>query len=151
MKFLQKIFLSGGIYRNHDNAISGASFDTPTPNDMYNQLRFFYSDLIENRERMNPIELSAWTHAEFVRIHPFADGNGRTSRLIMNYQLMECGLLPISIQAKDKQDYYNRLDIYGATRKLEPFAELIYELENKRLDEVIAIIEQVQGTDSSMI
>lgn len=41
---------------------------------------------------MNGIELAAWTHAEFVKIHPFVDGNGRTSRPIMNYQLMVHGL-----------------------------------------------------------
>ncbi|OLN33082.1 filamentation induced by cAMP protein Fic [Desulfosporosinus metallidurans] len=42
---------------------------------------------------MNVIELAAWTHAEFVKIHPFVDGNGRTSRLIMNDQLMVNGFL----------------------------------------------------------
>ena len=37
------------------------------------------------------------THAEFVRIHPFPDGNGRTSRLIMNYQLLANGFPAVSI------------------------------------------------------
>ena len=56
---------------------------------MYNQLRFFYDDLMKKEETMEAIALSAWTHAEFVKIHPFPDGNGRTARLIMNYQLIK--------------------------------------------------------------
>lgn len=59
---------------------------------MYQEIKFF-SDLNNNLNlnlnlNLNEIELVAWTHAEFVRIHHFTDGNGRTSRLIMNYQLM---------------------------------------------------------------
>ena len=101
-EIVTKNIFQGGIYRSTDIAISGASFTPPTPNDMYNQLKFFYNDLKENNRKMNPIELSAWTHAEFVRIHPFTDGNGRTARLIMNYQLMKKGLLPINIKVEDR-------------------------------------------------
>ena len=59
------------------------------------------------------IELAAWTHAEFVKIHPFEDGNGRTSRLIMNYQLMANGFLPISILKENRLDYFNALESYA--------------------------------------
>ena len=146
-EILTENIFNGGVYRNHDNSITSANFATPTPNDMFNQLRFFYADLEKNKETMNSIELSAWTHAEFVRIHPFPDGNGRISRLIMNYQLMKSGLLPISIQVEDRFDYYERLDKYGVSRDLKPFTELIYELEEKRLNEIINIINQVQEAE----
>ena len=91
---------------------------------------------------MNPIELAAWTHAEFVKIHPFLDGNGRTSRLIMNYQLMNNGYLPVSIKVEDRLEYYNVLDLYATTGNLKPFIELIENLEEKRLDEINKMIEQ---------
>ena len=55
---------------------------------MYAQIKNFYVELAE-KSNLNGIELAAWTHAEFVRIHPFLDGNGRTSRLLMNYQLLK--------------------------------------------------------------
>lgn len=40
------------------------------------QIKAFYEDLTAKEKVLDPIELAAWTHAEFVRIHPFADGNG---------------------------------------------------------------------------
>ncbi|WP_345788360.1 Fic family protein [Desulfosporosinus metallidurans] len=82
----------GGVYRNVDVYISGARHTPPSPNEAYKQVKNFYIDLPCKAE-MNVIELAAWTHAEFVKIHPFVDGNGRTSRLIMNDQLMVNGFL----------------------------------------------------------
>lgn len=58
---------------------------------------------------LNPIELAAWTHAEFVRIHPLVDGNGRCSRMLMNYQLMFAGLLLISIAKENRLEYFEAL------------------------------------------
>ena len=141
-EIVTKNIFQGGIYRSTDVSISGASFMPPTPNDMYNQLKFFYDDLKRNNEEMDPIELSAWTHAEFVRIHPFSDGNGRTARLIMNYQLMKNALLPINIKVEDRLEYYNVLDAYAVKKDLKPFINLISDLEEKRLDEINLIINQ---------
>ena len=89
---------------------------------------------------MNSIELAAWAHAEFVRIHPFIDGNGRTSRLIMNYQLMINGFLPISIAKESGLEYYNALEEYAVKGNLEPFAELVAKLE-EQLDTYIQLIK----------
>lgn len=135
-EILTENIMQGGIYRNTDVIITGASHTPPTPNEMYNQLRFFYEDLKKNMNIMNAIELAAWTHAEFVRIHPFLDGNGRTARLIMNYQLMSNNFLPVSIKVEERLEYYNALDKYATTKDLEPFVNLIAKLEEKRLNEI---------------
>ena len=87
-QILMEHIMAGGIYRDVSVYISGAQHTPPGPVEMYRQVKDFYLDLNWKRDSLNPIELAAWTHAEFVRIHPFRDGNGRTSRLIMNYQLM---------------------------------------------------------------
>lgn len=141
-QILTENIMQGGIYRNTDVRITGATHTPPTPNEMYNQLRFFYEDLEKNNAKMNPIELVAWTHAEFVRIHPFIDGNGRTSRLIMNYQLMKNGFLPINIKVEDRLEYYNALDLYATKGDLNPFLNFVFKLEENRLDEINKIIEQ---------
>ena len=88
---------------------------------------------------MNGIELAAWTHAEFVRIHPFEDGNGRTSRMIMNYQLMADGFLPVSIAKENRLEYFEALEAYAVEGKLEPFADMIAVLEEQRLNEYLKI------------
>ena len=60
------------------------------------------------------IWLAVWTHAEIIRIHPFEDGNGRSSRLMMSHLLIETGLRPIPIEAC-KQEYNDALNRYFAT------------------------------------
>ena len=131
----------GGIYRNEEVVISGASHIPPARNEMYAQIKNFFADLMYKKD-LNPIELAAWIHAEFVRIHPFQDGNGRTSRLIMNYQLMGCGFLPISIAKENRLDYYNALDKYAAEGILDDFTNMISELEEAQLDKYISIIPE---------
>lgn len=142
-EILMENIFQGGVYRNTDVYITGASHEPPSPNEMYSQLRFFYDNLIENGLHMNPIELASWTHAEFVRIHPFLDGNGRCARLILNYQLMINGFLPINIKVEDKVNYYESLDLYATKGDISSFMELVLELENKRLDKVNNTIKYI--------
>lgn len=130
----------GGIYRNVNVYISGAQHTPPTPDEMYRQIKNFYIDL-EIKKDISSIELAAWTHAEFVKIHPFVDGNGRTSRLLMNYQLMANGYLPISIPKEDRLKYFECLETYAVENNLNSFIELIADLEEKRLDFYINAIQ----------
>lgn len=146
-EILMDNIMPGGIYRNHDVSISGASHTPPSPNEMYIQIKYFYRELNEKRG-IDPIELAAWTHAEFVRIHPFPDGNGRCSRLIMNYQLMSAGLLPINIRTENRTRYYDALDKYACSGDLTPFAELVAEAEEERILHYLSIkFDQDEGTD----
>ncbi|MDD4187436.1 MAG: Fic family protein [Bacilli bacterium] len=93
---LMSDIIIGGIYRRVEVQISRASHTPPSPRDAFYQLQDFYQSLKDNN--YNDFEIAAYTHAEFVRIHPFEVGNGRTSRIIMNYQLIYNGYLPISIK-----------------------------------------------------
>ena len=133
--------LVGGVYRNVDVYISGAQHTPPSPSEMYHQVKDFYADLTWKGSQLNLIELAAWTHAEFVKIHPFPDGNGRTSRLIMNYQLMANGFAPVSIAKENRLDYFNTLEIYAIEGNITPFAEMIAELEERQLDCYLSMIE----------
>ena len=66
--------LTGGIYRTVEVRISGARHKPPVPSQMYQQIKKFYGDM-QYRAEGNAVELAAWTHAEFVKIHPFVDRN----------------------------------------------------------------------------
>ena len=140
---MENIFV-GGIYRNVDVYISGAQHTPPSPGEMYRQVKDFYADLTWKGKEMNPIELAAWTHAEFVRIHPFPDGNGRTSRLIMNYQLLANGFPAVSIAKENRLDYFNALEVYAVEGNLVPFAEMVADLTDQQLDLYLGMMEPSQ-------
>lgn len=131
----------GGVYRNVEVRITGAGHKPPVPSEMYRQIKNFFADLPYKTD-LNAIELAAWTHAEFVRIHPFTDGNGRTSRMIMNYQLLSNGFLPVSIAKENRLEYFEALETYAVDGNLTPFAEMIAELEQNRLKEYISIAKE---------
>ena len=133
--------ITGGIYRNVEVRITGAKHKPPMPNKMYQQIKNFYADM-PYKANGNDIELAAWTHAEFVKIHPFVDGNGRTSRMIMNYQLMASGFLPVSIAKENRLEYFEALEVYAVDGNLNPFAEMIAVLEEERLDEYLGIAQE---------
>ena len=135
----------GGIYRTVEVKITGAEHTPPHPEQAYNDLKNFYISLEEHN--YNDLEISAYTHAEFVKIHPFVDGNGRISRIIMNYQLLKQGFLPISIKKEDRFKYYETLDEYAVKGNLEPFTKIIYDLEEEQLDFYIKAIKDTIGKE----
>ena len=137
----------GGVYRNIQVYISGAQHTPPFASLMYRQIKDFYADLLWKGKELNPIELAAWTHAEFVKIHPFTDGNGRTSRLIMNYQLMAEGFPAISIAKQDRLEYFKALDVYAVEGSLQPFADLVAELADRQLERYIGLSGSQQDID----
>lgn len=59
----------------------------------------------EEKKILHPVALAALLHYRFVRIHPFDDGNGRISRLLMNYVLLRHHLPPVIIRSSGKKNY----------------------------------------------
>lgn len=135
---LMENILAGGIYRNVEVRISGSRHNPPPPVEMFHQIKNFYVDMPYMAER-NAMELAAWTHTEFVKIHPYVDGNGRTARMIMNYQLMANGFLPVSIAKEDRLEYFEALESYAIDGELQPFTDMAASLEEQRLDEYLSI------------
>ena len=147
-EILMEHIIQGGIYRSVDVYISGAKHTPPTPNDAYNQIKSFYDELSVKQGQLSAIEFATWTHADFVRIHPFVDGNGRTSRLIMNYQLMSAGYLPISIPKERKLEYFEALEDYDCDNIIDRFSDLVSELEEVQPDRYIKAIMPGTGVNT---
>jgi Fic family protein len=135
---LMENILIGGVYRSVPVRITGAAHKPPVPSEMFLQIKNFYAGLPLKAAELNTVELAAFTHAEFVKIHPFEDGNGRTARLIMNWQLMSGGFLPVSIAKEDRLSYFETLEAYAVNNDLSLFIELIAKLEEERLTEYIS-------------
>ena len=81
----------------------------------------------EDWKKYHPIIRAALLHGELVKIHPFVDGNGRTSRLVMNLSLMNSGFLPVIVQKEKRLEYYNALDKAHTTGDYTDFIKLVNE------------------------
>ncbi|MEA2028376.1 MAG: Fic family protein, partial [Campylobacterota bacterium] len=116
---------NAGSYRKSNVIISGATHRPPPFLDLPYEMERFVSWYQQNYQNMHPVELASRVHIDFVGIHPFIDGNGRTSRLLMNLELLKVGYPPAVITLADRLEYYNALDTAHTTHNYEPFLELM--------------------------
>ncbi len=70
----------------------------------------FFKWYHKNKNTLHPIELAAHIHLQLVTIHPFADGNGRFNRLMMNFSLHKNDYPMLNIPYEKKSGYYNALE-----------------------------------------
>jgi Fic family protein len=93
----------------------------------------------ENKDQLHPVVLSAELHERLVTIHPFIDGNGRSSRLLMNLILLQHGYT-IAILKGDVQSrlqYYECLEIAQTKNNKQPFIQLITENVKDTMSRII--------------
>ena len=99
-----------GKVRRHQVEISGSKFTPPSPVEVDPLLGDFFKWYSRNKGKVHPIELAALTHLKFVTIHPFTDGNGRISRLLMNFVLNKHRYPLLNISYKNRSSYYTALE-----------------------------------------
>ena len=99
-----------GKIRNHGVAISGSKFIPPLAIELDFLLKEFFDWYNKNKSKLHPVALSALVHLKFVTIHPFSDGNGRISRLMMNFILNKNGFPMLDIPYKNRNSYYTALE-----------------------------------------
>jgi len=130
---------NAGRYRWENVVIAGAEHVPPdflkAPEAMEDLLRWYHAAGDEH-----PIERAARLHVDFIGIHPFVDGNGRTSRLLMNFELMRSGFLPVIIPVEQRLSYYEALDRAHTRSEYEPFIDLVAELEQSTLERYLRLI-----------
>lgn len=119
---------NAGRYRMENVVISGAKHIPPKHYEINNLMQELIEEYHNNWVAYHPVVRAALLHGEFVKIHPFIDGNGRTSRLLLNFELMKNGYTPIIIKNEDRAKYYEALDIAHTTMNYEPFIKLVSEL-----------------------
>ena len=104
-----KLDIAGKI-RSHQVAIAGSKFMPPFPAELYPLLREFFMWYEKHKSKMQPVELAALVHLKLVTIHPFADGNGRISRLMMNVVLYLKGYPMLNVPYEGRNSYYHALE-----------------------------------------
>ncbi|MNI43160.1 Adenosine monophosphate-protein transferase SoFic [compost metagenome] len=114
-----------GVYRNQQVFISGATHTPPEPFNIQEQMDQLMHWYEHDAQSLHPIERGAMLHVIFVGIHPFIDGNGRTSRLLLNLELMKSGYPPVIIKVENRLAYYNALDKALTSEDDRDFIELV--------------------------
>ena len=123
-----------GSYREYNVLISGAKHTPTTALEVPFEMKKFISWYKNDTKDMHPIEIAARVHVDFVGIHPFVDGNGRTSRLLMNLELMKSGFPPVIFIVEDRLAYYKALDTAHTTKNYEAFLKLTYKIVEKSFE-----------------
>lgn len=99
------------------------------------------------KESWHPAVIAFYFHLEYVKIHPFYDGNGRTARLLMNLLLISFGFPPVILNLENKERYYSLLtDIQGYGGNPDLFYEFMGELliQSQEL-----VLDAIAGKDIS--
>jgi len=99
-----------GKIRNHDVGIAQSKFKPPMHIELDTLLKEFFDWYGKEKKSIHPVELAARTHLKFVTIHPFSDGNGRISRLMMNFVLKDNNFPMLDIRYIKRTSYYNALE-----------------------------------------
>lgn len=118
---------NAGRYRSINVRISGSQHEPPHFLQVANEMQELFAWYEQEKDRLHPVELAALFHFKFVYIHPFADGNGRTARLLMNLILMGHGYPPAIVKAEEQQrlNYYETLEMASMRNEVQPFINLI--------------------------
>ena len=130
---------NAGRYRKENVTIKGATHIPPD----YLKLPELMEKLILNYNTWNeyhPIIKAVLLHGELVKIHPFVDGNGRTSRLLMNLDLMNSGYNPVIIKKESRLKYYEALDKAHTTGNYTDFVKLVTKLEVEMLKKYLELL-----------
>ncbi len=132
---------NAGFYRRERVMISGSPYVPPSPSkvpELMEKLAEFFGE--EPKDFLPAVEFAARAHFELVHVHPFADGNGRTARLLMNLFLMRRGFPPAVILKSERPRYYSALDA-GHRGNLNPFVDLVARSVERSLDLYLEVLE----------
>ena len=130
-----------GEYKHHDyvtgrNEIGAAPEDVSEEmNELLGELHDIPSDKL--------LCAAAYYHAKFENIHPFADGNGRTGRLTMNYFLVLNGHPPVTIHQEDRKKYYDALEAWDERQEVAPMEAFLREQTVKTWEKQIERSERI--------
>lgn len=127
------VFLSGK-YRDHEASISGTNKLFPSPTEVQKRMAEFIAKIKWMEEKKeHPVLIAVYAHYTLLAIHPFADGNGRTARLLMNAILLKHHYPITVIEASLRHKYYEVLR-KADEGNFELFEVFIFEAIKKSLE-----------------
>mgnify|MGYP003396730201 CR=1 FL=1 len=132
-----------GKYRKVQVMIKGSSHLPPQPFLVAKEMEELYYWYFENKTKLHPVILAAEMHERLVCIHPFIDGNGRTSRLLMNLILLQNGYVIANIKGElaSRMKYYEALENCHTSNNKENFLLFIAQTELDCLQRYVSILK----------
>ena len=135
-----------GVYRQ----IKVRFPDTQTVLPNYMKVPELMADMVKNVNKISsPIERALKFHFDMAGIHPFTDGNGRTSRLLMNTILIQNNLPPIIIDPKDRAQYIKTLETYSVKGNDRPYRLFMLKQLEKSLTMAVSRLRFLPHTLSN--
>lgn len=125
-----------GEFKNRMNQVS--DIQTVKPSDVSEEIDKLLKIFNDSPKKIEDI---ASFHAEYERIHPFQDGNGRTGRMIIIKQCLNSKLIPVIIKDDDKMFYYKALHSAQADKKIEPLVSFFQKSQQEYLQNIKDYIE----------
>lgn len=122
-----------GRYRNSGVIIGGSDHKPPEALEIPRLMQNLINWAGDNKKKIHPVELASIIHHKLVYIHPFFDGNGRTSRLAMNIILMQVGFPLVIVLKNDRKRYYKTLSLADKGEYVE-FVNFIARAVERTLD-----------------
>lgn len=122
-KLLMKDIEKRSGYKKFPNIILGSPVKTSPPEEVFEDMSKLIKWYDKNKPTMHPLQLSCLFHGKFLKIHPFADGNGRVARVLSNAILVNNGYPPLIIRKTTRVRYLNSLRAFdqGSVIKLTRF------------------------------
>ena len=128
----------GGVYSTLPRRIAGSPVAFPNAVKIP-QLMKDYGEWLGKTGQVPATSFDA--HFRLVAIHPFADGNGRTARLLMNLLLLREGYPPISVRPEDRKKYLDTLEHASLRDDLKPFQTFMHERLDATLAEYLSALQ----------
>lgn len=107
-----------GAFKKHDY-VTGIEEVGSLPEDVEHDMQELLAAL-QDFAGKDPLKIGTYFHVRFEYIHPFADGNGRVGRTLLNYLLMTRDHPPLIVYDEDKRDYYAALEQYDRNEDYQP-------------------------------
>lgn len=139
-KFRRTIFINGNEHK-YNVDVDGANWQPSDSDDVVDEM----SKLINyyNESTLHPILKAAIFKACFIRIHPFRDGNGRTSRILLNHMLVREGYPTVTIKGIYKDKYFESLDKAIETGDYSSLIEMITTELNYRCKQYFSLMQKL--------
>jgi Fic family protein len=127
----------GGAYSTLPRRIAGSRVVLPNPAKVP-ALMAEFGEWLQGAEANSENAFDA--HFRLVAIHPFADGNGRTARLLMNLLLIRAGYPPVAVRPEDRKAYLDALEKASTRNEMDAFLILMLERLDATLEEYLRLL-----------